>query len=310
MSRRIEQQSLEANLAALNELLETIPEFDYVGRMGIEQRRDEVAGRLTELKAAEEERFAEVALFFGGDPVFGSRGISAGFVGRAIGDFQDLITKLWATDEGGNLTAYGPIKDVASSRLHVTEILHGSFGFILEELDEHGAPMFDSPLKQATARATSLIQNFVSEGDVEFEEMIETVPVRVFSALKDLFKTIRNNDAVFRLVEGETDLSLDEETIERAYRRAEAYDISEDIIETEAELLGVLPIAGRFELKDLTGQILRGKVGTQFSQEYLERIEKEQLAGKRWLVRVQRREKRRVGKPTVSLTLLELHPLE
>lgn len=310
MSRKLERQGLQADLSALNDLLETIPEFDYVGRMGIEDRRDEIVSRLHQLETEVEENFAEVALYFGGDPVFGSRGISANFAGRAIEDFQDLVTKVWATDEGGSLSTHGPIRDVSTSRLHVTAILHGSFGFLLEELDGRGDPMFESALKQAASRATALVQTFIAERDDEFEEMIDTVPSRVFNALKDFMKTIRNNDAVFRLVQGEVDFFVDESTIERAYRRAEAYDLSEDIIETEGELLGVLPIAGRFELKDRSGEVLRGKVGTQFSQEYLERIEKEQLAGKRWLVRVLRREKKRVGKPTVTLTLLDLHPLE
>src|SRR5581483_6956712 len=147
----------------------------------------------------------------------------------------------------------GPIKSVEASQLHITELIHGSLGFLLEELDEFGTPLFPSPLKDATSKATQLILAFASEHEDQFEAAIEAVPARVFNSLRDFLKTIRREEAVFRLVEGEVDAAFDEASVERAYARAEAYSIDEEVFDTEGELLGVIPIGRRFEFKQSDG---------------------------------------------------------
>jgi len=310
MTRKLELQSLRADLAATDALLSRTPTNDFAGRPGLESRRNELQARLLEQQSPEQEKLGSVALFFGGGPVIGSRGIRAEFAGEVISNYQDLVSKIWASDDNSQMPNKGPVKDAAASQLHVTEIVHGSFGFLLEELDELGTPLFESPLRAATEKATQLILAFASEREEVFEELLDRVPARVFSAVRDFLKPIHREDAVFRMVEGDTDVSFDEASVERAYKRAEAYSFEEDIFDKDGELLGVIPIGRRFEFRQGNGEVLRGNVGVLFGQSYLERIGNEQLVGKRWKARINRRLKKSFGKQSEILTLLELHPIQ
>jgi hypothetical protein len=73
MTIKLDRDQLAAELAALNGLLESLPENDYLGRVGLEARRDEVHEKFERLGNHEEHR-AKVALYFGGEPVIGSMG--------------------------------------------------------------------------------------------------------------------------------------------------------------------------------------------------------------------------------------------
>jgi hypothetical protein len=310
MIRKVELQMLSADLAALDALLNRMPDDDVAARVGLDSRRREVEARIKELGQSDDETTASVALHFGGPPVIGSRGIQAEFAGTVIANYQDLVSKIWATDESGQLPSTGPVKDKLASQLHVTEIAYGSFGFVLEEIDELGTPMFRSPLKEATARATELMQAFAFETDEAFEQVIEALPSRVFAALRDFIRGIHREEAIFRIVEGDTDVAFDRASVDRAHDRAETYSIEEEIFEADGELLGVIPIGRRFEFKQMNGEVLKGNAGVLFSQSYLERIEKEQLVGKRWRARMNRRQKTSFGKMSEIITLLELHELD
>ena len=162
MSNLLEVQSLTADLAALDALLARAPKNDFGGRIGLESRRREVEEDLRRIKGCESGNLASVALFFGGRPVMGSRGIEAAFAGEAISNYQDLLSKISASGESGQIPGKGPVRNSAASQLHVTEVLHGSFGFLLQELDELGEPMFRSQLRDAAAKATQLILAFLS----------------------------------------------------------------------------------------------------------------------------------------------------
>jgi hypothetical protein len=76
--RRLEQDQLAADLAAVEELLASAPAGDVLGRLSLTERRDEVRAALAET-GAKGELEGRTALFFGGAPVIGSRGIDADF---------------------------------------------------------------------------------------------------------------------------------------------------------------------------------------------------------------------------------------
>ena len=51
----------------------------------------------------------------------------------------------------------------------------------------------------------------------------------------------------------------------------------------DGKLLGIIPLGRRFEFEpDGASQVIKGQVGEQFSESYLERMSTEQFAGKRW----------------------------
>lgn len=311
MMAKLDRDQLAAEISALEMLLSTLPGNDFLGRISLEARRNDLRQRFEQLAYVEERR-AKVALYFGGEPVIGSQGVQAGFGTKVVNSFQDLITKVWGTVEGGQIAAMGPITDREASQLHITNLVHGSFGFLLEELDDQGEPLFVSALSQATDQATEYITSFAGENEARFSEVIEEMNPRVFQSLRDFFGSVYRGKATFRLVEGERDEKFDHAAVERAWRRAEASNVDEDRIPMEGRLLGVIPMRGRFEFEPDGGAvIIEGKVGEKFSDSYLERINTEQFAGRRWKAIFQKRVVTKVGRqPVEKYTLLELDEIE
>lgn len=309
MMKRLERDELQSELAAVETVLASIPAEDFVARISLENRRAELRSALEQLEQATDNE-AAVAIYLEGKPVIGSRAIRADFATNVLSEFQDLVTKTWFTQTGEQLGMRGPIPIERGPDLHITGVAHGSFGFILEELDEN-PNLFPSSLKLSVERAAAILSGFTDANDERFTETIENLHPRVFSAVRDFFKELHTNDALVRLVTADTDQRLDHEAIARGYDRAESSSIDEREIESVGQLLGLIPIAGRFEFQLADGTIISGRVGETLSESYLERIEREKMEGRVWHAKLRWREVKRFGKKAESYTLLDLqehHP--
>jgi len=310
MMLKIDRDQLTAQLAAVTHLLQSLPPNDYLGRMGFEARREALQQQLGALAGIEERR-AQVALYFGGDPVIGSIGVKAEFGTKVIGTFQDLISKVWGGLDGTPLQQMGPVKDKEASQLHITSIVHGSFGFLLEELENQTEPMFQTPLSYVADQVAGYLSSFAAENEASFSQLIDVLNPRVFQSIREFFGQIHKGKATFRLVEGERDQQFDHFAVDRAWNRAEASNVVEDQVHLVGRLLGVIPMKRRFELEsDETGTVIEGRVGEKFGITYLERISTERFAGRRWRALLHKRSVTKIGRePADYYTLLELEEL-
>ena len=307
---KLDRDYIQAEISELTALIASLPERDYLGRSSLEARHQDLVEELDKLAAASE-NLAKIALYFGGEPVIGSAGVEAEFSASALGNFQDLITKVSGA-RTGNLPTMGPVPDKAASKLHITSLVHGSFGFLLEELDEQGEPLFETALRMAANTAVHYIASIADENEARFTETLEQLDQRVFSAVRDFFSSIYRGKATLRLVEGTVDVRFNRTAVERAWNRLDATKVDEDRPTFEGKLLGIIPLARRFEFEpDGATQIIKGKVGERFSESYLERMSTEQFAGKRWKATLHRVVVTRQGRePSERFTLLELDEIE
>ena len=307
---KLDRDYIQAEISALTALIASLPERDYLGRSSLEARRQDLVEELDKLAAASENR-AKIALYFGGEPVIGSAGVETEFSTSALSSFQDLITKVWGAG-AGNLSAMGPVPDKAASRLHITSLVHGSFGFLLEELDDQGEPLFETALRKAAKTAVHYVASIADENEARFTETLEQLDPRGFSAVRDFFSSIYQRKATLRLVEGTVDARFDRTAVERAWNRLEAAKVDEERYPLEGKLLGIIPLGRRFEFDpDGATQVIKGKVGERFSESYLERMSTEQFAGKRWKATLHRVVVTRQGRePSERFTLLELDEIE
>lgn len=303
---RIEEEWLSSELALIERLLENLSTDDLAGRIGLEYQRDEFRRRIAGLHD-EGHQAAGVALYFGGKPVIGGLGIEAGFASGIIATYQELVSKVWAL-EGGTLAARGPLREQEGSTLHITSVVHGSFGFLLEELNKQ-EPLFGSPLKQATDNAAELLDSFGSRDEQRFARALEDISPRVFSSVREFFRALHRSEAICRVVRDGGESLFDSATVQLAYDRVETSDVAEDEVIVEGELLGVIPVGRRFEFRALDGGLIRGGIGPDFGESYLVRIHNEQLVGRRWRAVIRRRETRRAGNPVESYTLLDLRDI-
>lgn len=259
MMKKIERDFITANLATVEGLIREMTPSDFVTRYGLESRRDELKAELDTLEAVDTPE-ASSALFFGGAPVMGSRGIRSDFGASAIARYQDLVSKVHAIRELGNLGERGVVPARELSKLQITGVVHGSFGFQFEELPEQ-LTMSDTRLKETVDQVSKLMIAFDEVDDDAFTAAVADVDDRVVAAVRDFFEFVRTGDATFRIVSGEIDKSFDQSSIARAIERARITSVREDDVTFSGSLNGVLPENRDFEYRTATERgVIKGKI--------------------------------------------------
>ncbi len=285
MPKKLKIDSLSAEITSIKELLASaLNAGDVVGELQLKHRLEKQIAELESLKVNSlVDNSASVAIFFGGNPVLGSKGIAAEFAGLALEKFQNLISKTFATTEVGTLGERGKIPFKAQSELMVTGLARGSFGFVLDEMSdqtEHEA----SALTHVIDKATHLIRDTAAQDDAVFESLIEELDARTLLALKEMFSNLDSNKATLRVVEGDLDITLDKYAVHRGKVRTEATSIDEETTEISGILEGLLPEHRKFEIRSKSGQLIYG-TATKEAVEQFEKASKS-VIGKQCLASV------------------------
>jgi hypothetical protein len=260
MTRKSERDEIAADLATVEALLATAPEDDLLGRNSLIVRRDALAQDLATL-GAQPPLSAHAAVYFGGAPVVGSRGIDATFASRAMSNYEDLVTKVWGQRQHGILPASGPVRDRHEAKLHITGVVRGSFGFELAELE---GPMSSdgAPLRDAVDLATRAIIA-AGESDDALADAAANLDARAFAALREFFMILKKGGASVRVVTNDLDRSFDVSSVIAAADRTQGTLTEEQDVPVPGEFLGVLPERRTFELRRDDGTVLRGRVSEE-----------------------------------------------
>lgn len=286
MPRKLETGGLRADLIAVKGLLDAATRRnDPVGIIQYKYRMNLLEEELRDLESTPECK-ASVALFFGGEPVLGSRGINTNFAGSILGKFQEIVSKRFAAAELGGLGERGPVPLSINTQLMITEIARGSFGFVLDELGDQ-QDTCNTFLKQIVDDVTLLVHHTAAEDEIEFEQAAENLDKRTLSALKEFFVTLDSSKATLRVVEDIHDFQLDRSAVNRGRVRTEATDIQEDSDDVIGELIGFLPEHKRFELRKATGEVISGPASKEATEKYLAALHSaEGAVGKTWKTKI------------------------
>lgn len=304
MPRYLRSGEIRAELASVESLLSELPQADIVGRYSLEALRTSLAENLRQIEEGTD-TLASAALYFGGAPVIGSTGIDAQFASKIIASYEDLISKLLVNPDPRSESA--PVRASGSiEHLHVTALLHGSMGFLIEEIEPRAIPLFPTPLKQATDRADDVIVKLAKESEEGFEQEIEFLAAPAFTAARHFFSTLHRSEASIRVVDSTHDSTLYHADVNRAYVRLEDSSVEENDIIEEGLLVGIIPVAGRFEFRRDNGTMISGRVAPTLSEAYLKRLENEQAIGRRWKATIKRREVKRFGSAKETYKLIDL----
>lgn len=258
--RKIEKDSLSSDLETVTRLLEERTEDeDPVGWLQFNARRNQIE---TELAALENtpDTTGTVGLFFSGRPVVGSRGVFADFGGKALDQFQAIVsTQLAATE--GPVGMRGPIPQRERAQLIVSNVSRGSFGFILEEANQEGQ-LLSTPTKAAIESVADLLYRLASPDEQAFAAATDSIDARVLGSLTSFVRLLDDGGATLRIVEDTRDFSLPRELVQLARARTESLRITE----SERQVIGVLyilPDAKRFELHAMDGEHYRGIIAPE-----------------------------------------------
>lgn len=267
MPRRLTLNSLTSDKFAVEKLLNEAIEYgDIAGEMQYSARLDNLKKEIAELEDVTPTN-ASVALFFGGKPVLGSKGILASFAGHVLDDFQELINKTFAFKENGGLGDRGKIALKANSDLMVTQVAKGSFGFILDEVSEQ-MEITETALKETVEDVMDLIDASALSDEEFFEEKIESLDKRVLQSLKNFFITLDKAESTLRVVSDKHEYSFDSTRIHRARKRTEATQIDESETEVELVIKGILPEHCKFEAITNDAEIIYGSISKSAVEQY------------------------------------------
>lgn len=308
MPLRLRMEGLQAELTAVSALLrQAVEAGDPMGEYQLTKRQQSLQVELAAISQTVEKK-ASVALFFGGGPVIGSRGIAAEFAGDMLSQFQELIARNFAKAELGLLGERGPIPLRQATNLMVTQITKGSFGFVLDELSEQ-AEIEETALKKMVEEVGTVIQRTASPNEIEFEEVAESLDARMLIALRDFFVTLDKSEATVRLVDDVTDFSLDRQSVHRGRIRTEATSIDEADETLVGVLEGFLPEHKKFELRVDATRIVYGSVSKEAADQYVAfRSIGDTPIGQKWQVRLRRRVVVPLNRPPREIyRLLEFH---
>jgi hypothetical protein len=259
--RKLEQDHTQADLASVDALIDQLSDEDVMMRAGLESRRAELRAAI-EAFDQKVQHTASAALFFGGRPVAGNRGIESEFGGSVVTKFQDLVAKLMPRDRGLGQRGVVPNKDAAT--LHITNVVRGSFGFLLEEIEPQ-TQLVETALKHAMDKATQLLKAFAEPSEDRFRETVESVDDRVVATAREFFTLMRQSGATLRLVAGQSDNTFSSEAVARAEERADTTAVEEASEILGGQLGGFLPDAHQFEFRATGSGTIRGKVDRMLS---------------------------------------------
>ena len=273
MLPQLERQFLQADLAQVQALLaQCSPEEDPIEHFQYAQRVQMLQGKLTAMPASIAAAPAGAALFFGGRPVVGSYGIKAAFSGQAIEQFQKIVSQRFAAHEQGTLAAKGRVPFSDETQLLVTDVVRGSFGFVLQapttDLDDGDK----TALKTVVDEVAETLFRMSASDNTLFDQAAALLDDRQLGALQAFFKLLDDEGASLRLVEGERDFELDRPAVSRARARVEGLSIADHEQQLGGQIIGWSDYSRQFDLVPHEGgNVIRGGV----TREVLERVERE-----------------------------------
>ena len=250
MLPQLERQYLSAKLAGARELLALAsPSDDPIGHFQYEQLVHELEADVAATQQQMSEAPAALAMFFGGRPVLGSQGIDAAFGSKAVEKFQALVSQRFAAESFGPLSGKGPVPSKQQSAMMVTDVVRGSFGFVLQAVD----PVTDAgdvvDLKTVIDKVADTISRVSAQDESLFESAAEEIDERQKSALTDFFKLLDDSGATLRIVEGTRDFELKQDAVQRARSRVEGMSIRDHRTELTGYIVGWTDNSARFELQ-------------------------------------------------------------
>lgn len=262
MLKQLEVDALRADLDAVSSLLATRrPEQDPVGYRQFSAKKKRIEDQLAQVVTRPQHN-ASVGLFFGGNPVIGSRGIIADFGMKAIEQFQNVVSTRFASLEGP-IGSRGPTKQRNQTQMLLTDVVRGSFGFILEEISDK--PDGSDILKEVVSEVVDIIYRASDQSMEVFDEVADAVDDRVLHSIQAFFKVLDDNGATLRMVEDTRDFLIDKDDISRARKRVDNISIQESI----KDLRGILyatPSSKKFELIMQGGTVLKGSMSPEVFQ--------------------------------------------
>jgi len=262
MTTRSQRDFLKVQLLDLQRLRETTGDHPLMS-VALAERERELEEKIAALPLGTKE--ARTVLFFSGEPVQGSVGIDAGFVGRVLEPFQNMVMADYADKWHGTVGSRGRRNGETESRLLLTGLPRGSFG--LELTRASNDEMFEEgQLADTLSHVTGLVES-ASKSDEDFATQLGKTAPRVIQNLRVFLENVAKGKAGLRLESGDFRCDMTPIQAGAAYERVAATITNVEDVTEDGVLEGVLLGDWKFNLKTNDGRGISGKIDDNLTEE-------------------------------------------
>lgn len=251
---------LSSEVNVLTELLNDLPEENYIERIGLEHRLEEAKKLLEAVNPYHINK--KMKLTFRGAPVVGSKAISATFATKATTLFTEAIAALSA-GFSRELNDRGPIPDRDVHQLMITGTAIGSFGFELElpARDESDLCPDQSVVETAIEDVRKIFDSASNGSDDDLNDMIEDVQPRAIKKIHDFLDYLNEQNALCGLeFENHSFKFSNSAQLFAAAERLRDENFHEKNVVFQGKFEGFLPISRTFEFETEDKRHIKGKI--------------------------------------------------
>lgn len=217
---------------------------------------------------------SKITLLFSGKAVVGSLGIKSDFVSKTIKPICELIKIQTALIKcGGDIGKRGKVKKNNLADLYLSALPTGSFGYELSLLESK--ELFDEEDVAASMKSVITIIESTTKSNDDFEKIIENVPPRYLANLSSFLKEVSEEDSILKMESGNLYIKLSEIEVKNGYIRTSSTYLDEKKITIPGRFKGILLDSCRFEIESADGQLIKGYVSEDISEEEAIRYNKE-----------------------------------
>lgn len=244
-------------------ILEGIPEEDWISRMSFEGRLASIRAKLEGVEPPEPPKKA--VLTFRGEPVRGSEAMNADFAGKITNYFNDVVVSIAASLEN-RLGYMGRISGKQENQLMITGTALGSFGFEYEIPNTYGEEKGTSEL--ALENLIKIFEASAEDDDEALSEIVDEIHPRAARKIADFLAYIAKEEAYCGLGVGDSRYQFKNvEAIGKAAAKVKSDNIKRGQERFSGKLLGALPNSREFEFKQDSGnQVIKGRIGMDISK--------------------------------------------
>lgn len=231
MNSRRTREQLKIQILETERLFQSVADHPIMS-VSFQKRLDELKQRLDEIPLNAKE--PTVTILFSGKPVWGSSGIDANFISKAILPFQKMVHADLVQRGFGKVGDRGQLKSADEAKLFLTALPRGSFGVELSKIDDNN--LFDEDLVSDSLVQVSKLIDSSARSDEDFAASLEDVSTRTINGLRQFLKVVSDDDAGITIESGGIRSSLQPQEVKGAYNR-----VAETVtLQTDERIRGVL----------------------------------------------------------------------
>lgn len=267
MTSKTRREQLQAKLVQAQRLKELVSGHPLMSK-NYESIDEDFKLELEKIPFGKKE--ARSVMLFSGEPVQGSEGIDAAFAARVLAPFQSMVMADYADRFHGVVAQKGRRCGEADSRLMLTDLPKGSFGFELSKA-ESGELFEEEQLADTLSHVTRLVES-TAESDENFAAELNDSAPRVIQNLKEFLKAVSKSKAGLRLESGDLRCDLTPDDAQVAFTRVN--NTSTEIVTVRLSGIsnGMLLDSWRYDFREDNGHKISGKISDDFTIEQVKNL--------------------------------------